>query len=398
MHDLALGYSFPVRAVARRCSIAEIMTTPGLPQRLPPGSGLRPIEGRDLAVYGPGGYQLGTDDYDLDLDDTVLTFGDKLRAWVGRVIVRLAWLALAAGVALGSAGVLGATQGAPSSGSRTELTYSADKALSDRLDTAVRDLARLKDDVDSLGDMARKTLASLSQVNQLALQDASVHGDNNINAIDAAAAKLTKSLDCGSWSAARAVELAKVNSPAVVDRYHSVCLSLDSVAPLRGDWDSLMAGSLTAMRVATDINTHDATAADALILGTQGRYPEAIDKLKGASAAIADASSIADKLAKVTDVSTLTEWLDRTKQMDDALHLLWQTMIDSKGKITVQVTAALKGVAEAKALLPASTDVLQVVMYELAGQLTSDGISIEIAKGALADALANLVGPPAAGA
>jgi hypothetical protein len=152
------------------------------------------------------------------------------------------------------------------------------------------------------------------------------------------------------------------------------------------------------MRVANDVNTHDATAADALVLATQGRYPEAIDQLKGASAAVADASSIADNLSKVTDVSTLAKWMNRTKQMDDALRLLWQTMIGSKGKVTAQVTAALKAVADAKALLPASTDVLQVVMYELAGQLTSDGISIETARGALADALANLGGGTAGGA
>jgi hypothetical protein len=159
-----------------------------------------------------------------------------------------------------------------------------------------------------------------------------------------------------------------------------------------------MAGSQTAMRVADDVNTHDAAAADALVLATQGRYPEAIDKLNGASAAIADASSIADNLSKVTDVSTLTEWMNRTKQMDDALRLLWQTMIGSNGKVTAQVTAALKSVADAKALLPASTDVLQVVMYELGGSLTSDGISIETARGALADALANLVVGTAGGA
>jgi len=374
------------------------MTTAGLPPRPHSGSGLRPIEGRDLAAFGPEGYQLRIDDYDFDLVGRERTLGDRFRAWVGRGLIRLGWLGLAAGFALGSAGIVAATQPAPSSGNRTELTYDADRALSDRLAAAVRDLARLKADVDSLGNMARKTLASLSQVNELALSDASVHGTDSINAIDAATAKLNKSLDCQSWSSAWELELRKVNRSSVIERYHSICLALESVAPLRGDWESLMAGSQTAMRAANDINIHDTTAAEALVLSTQGHYPEAIDKLKGASAAIADASSIADNLSKVTDVSTLTKWMNRTKQMDDALRLLWQTMIGSGGKVTVQVTAALKAVADAKALLPASTDVLQVVMYELAGQLTSDGISIETAKGALADALANLGGGTAGGA
>jgi hypothetical protein len=146
------------------------------------------------------------------------------------------------------------------------------------------------------------------------------------------------------------------------------------------------------MRVANDIETHDSTAGDALELATQGRFPDALAKLDAASSAIVDANSVATHLALVTDVSTLTRWLDRTKGMDDALRLLWQTMIDSHGKVTAQVTAALRGVNDAKALLPNSTDVLQVVLYEMAGNLTSNGISIETARGTLADALTDLTG------
>jgi hypothetical protein len=106
--------------------------------------------------------------------------------------------------------------------------------------------------------------------------------------------------------------------------------------------------------------------------------------------------------------------------MDDALRVLWQTMIDSKGRITKQVTAALKAVTAAKALLPGgsgggelvivdangtetvlkdpgSSGVLQVVLYEMAGNLTADGISIETAKGKLGSALADLAGGTALG-
>jgi hypothetical protein len=151
-------------------------------------------------------------------------------------------------------------------------------------------------------------------------------------------------------------------------------------------------GSKVAMQVADDINAHDQTAADGLKLATEGRYPEALAKLDEASASLADAQRIATNLAVISDVSTLIEWLSRTKGMDDALRLLWQTMIDSKGRITAQVTAALKAVTAAKALLPDNNGVLQVVLYEMAGSLTSDGISIETAKGKLGSALADLTG------
>jgi hypothetical protein len=72
------------------------------------------------------------------------------------------------------------------------------------------------------------------------------------------------------------------------------------------------------------------------------------------------------------------------------LRVLWQTVIDSKGKVTAQVTAALRAADAAKALLPQNNDVLQVVLYEAAGNLTTSGISIESSRGALGDALANL--------
>ena len=53
--------------------------------------------------------------------------------------------------------------------------------------------------------------------------------------------------------------------------------------------------------------------------------------------------------------------------MDDALALLWQTMIDSKGLVTAQVTAALKNVNAAKELLPDSNAVMSVALHEMAG-------------------------------
>ena len=67
-------------------------------------------------------------------------------------------------------------------------------------------------------------------------------------------------------------------------------------------------------------------------------------------------------------------------------------MIDSKGRVTIQVTAALKAVSDATAQLPDNASVLQIVLYEMAGGLTSDGISIEVAKGQLAAALSDLTG------
>jgi hypothetical protein len=60
--------------------------------------------------------------------------------------------------------------------------------------------------------------------------------------------------------------------------------------------------------------------------------------------------------------------------------------------ISPQVTAAIKGEKDARALLPDDNAVLQVVMDELAGNLIPHGISIETSRGAFAAAIGDLVG------
>ncbi len=372
------------------------MTTPSLPPRPGYGSRLRPILDSDLAGYDPT-IDLDGDEADLYYDYE-LGWGDRIRAMAGHGLRRVAWLLLAAGLAFGSAGVVAAVQHLPSTGERPELTWGADQVLSTRLDAAVRDLARLNDDVDSLGQMARQTLSSLANVNQIGLQQAWNEGWNNVNSIDAGAADLNSRLQCQSWDATLAPDLSKTYSPALVDRYHRVCLAIASVSPLHADWQAMVDGSGTAIRVANDIETHDSLGTDALQFASEGRYSDALAKLSDAATAIADATSIADTLAAATDVSTLTTWLTRTKAVDDALNLLWQSEIASKGAINAQVAAALRAVNSAKALLPDSNSVLQVVLYELASNLTTDGISIETAKGALATALSDLTGGTVYGA
>jgi hypothetical protein len=367
------------------------MTTASFPPRPNSGSSLRPIEERDLAGYGSA-FDIDCDDDDLYYEGYQVGWGDRLRAMVGHFLVRLGWLALAGGLALGSAGIVAAGQHSPSSGARPELTWAADQQLSTRLDADVRDLARLNDDVDSLGTQARKTLSNLTQLNEPGLKAAWDAGWNNVNSIDAEAADLSTRMQCGEWDATLQESLTKTNSPAMVDRYHKVCLAVTSVAPLHDDWQGIVDGSQTAISVKDDIDTHDSLGADALKLATSGRYPQALAELSKASAAIADAATIASVLSTTADVSQLSKWLTLTTQMDGALRLLWQAMIDSKGVMTKQVAAALRNEDAAAKNLRGTNNALEAVVLEVAGNLTADGISIETAKGQLTNALADLTG------
>jgi hypothetical protein len=342
---------------------------------------------------GPEEDELAPTEADLEEGGS---YDDGRRARFGAGIVwvlgRLAWLGLAAALSLGSAGIVAATGQSSASQGRPELTYGADQTLSDRLDAGVRDLAKLNDNVVVLGQMARNVLADLSQVNQTALGSDYKDGDKALLQIDTAAAALSSRLQCTPWPSTRDTELARTYSQDMIDRWHAVCAALDSVAPLAAGWASMENGAAVTMEVADDINAHDQSVKGALQSARSGLYPDALRQLATASASVDDAQRIATELSAVGDVSTLTDWLARTRSLDQALGLLWQSMIDSNGQVTIQVTAALRAVSDAEALLPDNNSVLQIVLYELAGDLTSDGLSIETSKGQLATALADLTG------
>lgn len=375
------------------------MLTPGRPtQKLPNDVAGRGAAGRgsefDFSVPVPGDDSGGYDDYDYDDGPNLRK---RIRSWFARTLARLGWLGLAGVLAFGSAGMVAATSHSPALGARQELTWGFDRTLNVKLDGAVGDLVLLSDDVTQLGAMTRSVLSNLAQVNQVGVTAAQGDGTIALTAIDDRAANLRERLDCGPWTDAKVTQLIKTYSSDAIARYRSVCLALNAVAPLDDDWASLVGGSTEAMKVAQDIADHDTLGKAALQLGTAGRYSEALAKLADADKPLSEATTFAAKLAIVADLSTLTTWLTRTTGFDDSLRVLWQSMIDSKGRVTPQVTAALKGVNDAKALLPTDNSALQVSLFEMANRLTADGISIETARGQLATAVSALTGGTVAG-
>ena len=76
-------------------------------------------------------------------------------------VTRLAWLALALLIALGSAGIVAAMSHVPGTAARPELTWTGDAEMTAALDAATGDLETLAAEVDKLGATAR---VALSQV------------------------------------------------------------------------------------------------------------------------------------------------------------------------------------------------------------------------------------------
>jgi hypothetical protein len=359
----------------------------------------RAAQAKDKPVFPFEGF--GPEEFELvprEVEPAPEPVAGRREALVGigaRTWPRAAWLGLAVILALGSAGVVAAMS--PSDPQyREELTYGADHELQGRLDRSAIELAALNGQVTGLGDQARRLLSRLTLIDKTGLEATYSDGAAALAEIDRLSAGLSQDMECRPWTASRTEQLVRTYSAHLVDEWQQLCQSLESVIPLRDDWTEMVAGSQTAIGVSDAISAHDSLATEALQLATQGRYPDALSKIEDAARALNGTRELAAAMGRLgRDISTLTEWLSRIDEMDRALQTLWREMILSDGRITAQVTAALRAVTQAQALLPGSDTVLSVVVYELAGDLLGQGISIEKAKGQLGAALAALTPPPA---
>ena len=110
------------------------------------------------------------------------------------ILVRLAWLAVAALVAFGAAGVVAAMQHTPGTPARAELTWSGDRAAEPALDAAAAELQVLADAVDTLGSTARQSLSAVVVGDLGSLGDLTARGTAELASVDAQATRVETAL------------------------------------------------------------------------------------------------------------------------------------------------------------------------------------------------------------
>lgn len=305
---------------------------------------------------------------------------------VRRILLTLAWLAVAVVVALGGAGVATALNHTPGTDARPELTWTADQAAAPALDAATARLQALSDAVDALGGSSRQALASLVAGDTSGLTATLDAGTSQLATVSAAAAALQASLAAVPFTGDDA---ALQVSAATRARYTDLAATPALTKGLEADWAVLSARAMAASAVPDVLAAHDQQTAAALKEGEAGHYKQALALLDAPDATLARARQLRDNLAQNADVSTLTAWIDRQAAYDAALRQLYGAMLTSKGKVTSAVRAAFTAEEAAKAALPANTRGLVVIMGDIArGGLNQAVIDIEVARGALAAALA----------
>jgi hypothetical protein len=304
-----------------------------------------------------------------------------------RIIAAIAWLAVVLAISLGVAGLVSAMTPPPGTAGRPELTVAGDRANRPVLDSAESELRSLSPDVDRLGELARGALAAMNNSDAGTLDAILAEGSALATAIhdrgDAVELRLAAVPAVGSGVALRL-------SPETQARRSALADAAAATGGVGDAWTRLADGALSAVRVSTALTDHDTNAGEAAKAGRAGDYAGALEQLGRAEARLAEASALRDRLRNTVDVAVLSTWIERNTAYDAALRSLWQALVDSDGRLTPAVHAAIDAEANARKLLPPDTRALVVILGEIGrGGLNQAVTAIEDARGRMATALAD---------
>jgi len=301
------------------------------------------------------------------------------------LLVRLAWLLLAALIAFGGAGLVAAMDHPPGTSGRAELTWAGDQAAKPALDAATTQLERLATSVDELSTTARLALAEVVAGDLDTLRRTIATGSLQLTDMETQAT----ALDTRLTSIPGIADGAELRlSDDLRKRYEALAETRNLTDGLVADWASFTGRAIDAAGLTGLLAEHDQQTAAAAKAGAAAHYAAALKALDESDATMAKALALRDRLAATTDVSTLTEWLSRNQAYDVALRTLYQSLVDAKGRVTDAVRQAFADEQAARARLPGDTRGLVVIMSDVArGGLNQAVISIEQARGSLNAAL-----------
>ena len=316
---------------------------------------------------------------------------------VRRATLAVVWLLIVAVISVGAAGIVAAMAHPPGATSRPELTLQGDRAAAPGLLAAEDQLIQLSADVKRLGELGRGALASLVATDLPTLDTTVADGQTLARSIEDQSAAIQRALEVLPGSGPNEA----VNwSPDTLARRDLAVQAAKSTEGLDLLWATLASGSLSATRLTKLLVDHDTNTGQAAALGREkANYAGGLKVLDKSDQMIADARTLRDALANTVDVSTLTQWLDRNAEYDAALRELFQSLVDSKGKVTARVKAAFVAERKAQGFLPANTSGLVIILAEIGrGGLNQAVIGIEEARGKLEAAVDQLTTPPDSGA
>jgi len=297
-----------------------------------------------------------------------------------------AWTALAAVLALGSAGLVGQLSHPPGDARRAELTYTADLALAPRLDDIAARLTTVQALVEGLAGDAKAALEAVASGDVDALQTALERGTTRSSGLKSTVEGIQSSL---AGLPGEGPTAATVYGNATLVRRAALLAALDSVNGLAGEWGSVTSKAREAASLQVAIRKHDETVAQAATRGVAARYADAIALLGQAGGIVDSIAAMRADFVTSTDVTVLDDWIDRHRGYDEALLALYTALKASGGVRNPVVDAAYRAENTARQNLPPNNGAIVVIMSQVSqGGLNQAVIAIEDASGRIDRALA----------
>jgi hypothetical protein len=295
------------------------------------------------------------------------------------------WIAVAAALALGGAGLIGQLSHPPGDARREELTYTRDVALKTRLDAVAAQLTDVETLVDGLSGDAKSALIAVASGDGSVLRSTLDDGTTRAATAESSVAAIRATFaDVPGGDPSAAAEYAN----ATLARRAALLSALDSITGLSDLWGSVTARATDAAALTLAIRSHDATVAAAASLGVQAQYPAAIAKLDAAAALLARIEQIRRTFVSSTDSTVLDDWVARHARYDTALEALYKALRASHGKRNPTVDADYREENLARDALPPDNRAIVVIVAEVSqAGLTQAVLAIEGLRGQIDQAL-----------
>jgi hypothetical protein len=300
---------------------------------------------------------------------------------LGRVLRRIAWVLVAAVIALGGAGLAAGATLPPTDATRPELTSRGDAAMVSGLTALSGGLATLDDKLGQLLGTGEQVLVDLTGMTGLSGSAAQVstdlqEGDDDLLAVEAQAQALQSIYAQLPYDAS-----SDRISGRTKGRLAAIRQALDLISPVTADWQAVSTHATVASRLLSLMVQHVAAAGQAIMLAsaTAGGKPKtpdlvgALASLDQAAAILTQAGTIRDQLAPTTDMSTYDQWVAVTRAFEDALRRYLEAHRTTND---VRILTPLYDQEQAAAArLPQTTAALVVILGDLEATGLTDGVA-----------------------
>ena len=301
---------------------------------------------------------------------------------VGRMLRRIAWVMVAAVIALGGAGLVAGASLPPTDATRPELTVRGDARMAPGLAALDAGLTAVDDHLGQLLGTGEQVLVDLTGMTSESVASAQIsadlqQGDDQLLTIDEQAQALQATYAQLPYDAS-----SDHISGRTKGRLAAIRQALDLLSPVTGDWQAVSTHAAVASKLLALMAQHEAAAKQAVVAAssTDGAGHTKAPDLKGALADLgqadtflAQAATIRGQLVATTDMGTYDQWVALYQAFEGSFRRYLQTHL-ATNDVRI-LTPLYEAAVTAEKRLPATTAALVAILGDLEATGLTDGVA-----------------------